>query len=272
MRQLLRTLHWLPVVTGLATTVLATVVTTVVLTGGGTDRQLLEWTSYLLTGFVITLFLDYLSVRGTMAKRAKAVDSDSPPVLSAVPVLHSGITDVALGERRVDRKLELIRSAQRDVLSVGIAMSNVCSEECLPNWSDVLRRSRVRIMLIDPEWLEAQRAVLEALCRHLMREPQILLAQAATSLTNLSELAASLPARQRARLHVRTYSSFPTLNMLLLDQNSPQSQLFVELLPYRCGFRGRPHFLLRPSDLGLYSRLTEMAEALWDEGTSKLTS
>lgn len=264
-------LSWLPVVTVSVTVVCASMVTVLIIAGYGTDRHLLEWICYLLSGFVISLFADYLAVRRSMQET-------SPPsaphkfAVSAFPsILKSGIADVSTGENRVSRVLDFTESASADVLRIGIAFSNTCSREYFSLWTSLIKRVRVRMMLVDPEWLAGEPLVLRLLAQHLVREPSILVAQSTATLANLRALSATLSPRLRQRFSVRTYRSFPTLNLTLIDKDSPHSRMLIELLPFQCGFKRRPNLVIRPADLDLYSHLAAMAEELWVTGVDAMT-
>lgn len=265
-----RLLLWSPFVSGMATVILATYLSCRLMLGYATPELINEWVFYLLTTFVFTLFLDTLIAR-TLSRKGFTEGDSSSHNQGYLSVLRSGIVDIDMGGQRVTKVLDQISAARLSVLKIGIALSNTCSREQTEFWRQQLRRIKINIMVVDPDWLESQPDLLIVLSRHLMRDSKILVAQIRETLGNLQHVSSTLPAELRARLHVRTYQAIPTMNLTYVDRESHDARILIELLPYGCGFRGRPHLLLRPTDAGWFQSFHDMGKALWDAGTDITT-
>lgn len=252
----------LPLLAAVGLVVAATIFTYQLISGTVTDRQILEWTFLLLTGFVMTVLVEQVAER---VGRRVTLDEELKKQLRLYDeILESGIQNPDLGTQRVEKTLDRTLAARSSVFKSGIAFSNLLATENLGMWTEVLKRCQVRLILLDPDWLEQRPDVLDAIAMHLDRSPKIFVAQIHNSINNLRSFYQSLPDNYKDKLKVRLHQGYPTINFDLIDQNSPSATLMIEILPYQCGFRNRPHLILRPASSGWYESLLSRLELQWD--------
>lgn len=257
-----RLVFWFPMLAAIGTVCLALVFTALDLYGKSNESLVNKWILYLLTGFVLTLFLDHITLRWERRKSQDEIKGDS----SIVTLFKSGIRDVDLGSSRVTKALDQVTVAKRSVLKIGIALSNSFGKEHIDFWAERAAVLRVRVMVIDPVWLEETPEFLAAVAHHLLRDPKILLSQIRETVNNLQSIYALLPEDRSSNLEVRYYRTMPALNLTHTDQETHKAKIFIELLPYGCGFRKRPHLVLEPSDAGWYETFLAVGERMWEDG------
>jgi len=255
----------LPLVSVAAVVVMAGIASTPILTGKATDRQVLDWIFVLLTGVTIGLLAEHIV--GRLSARMGLPEEMATMLPRYEEFIESGLQDADLGKQRVEKTIERTLAAKTSVFKCGIAFSNMLNPENLDIWREIMHRCSVRILLLDPDWLEGQPEIHQKIADHLVRDPVTLLGQIRSSLAELRKLSTSLPSEQKARLEVRVYRGFPTMNFDLIDHGTAAQRMMIELLPYRCGFRNRPHMLIRQTESGWYDSLLTCFEARWKGAT-----
>lgn len=252
----------LPLASVAAVVVMAGIASTPILTGNATDRQVLDWIFVLLTGVTVALLADHIVAR--LSTRLGLPEELATVLPRYEEFRESGLQDADLGKQRVEKSIGRTLAAKTAVFKCGIAFSNLLSPENSDMWREVLSRCTVRLLLLDPDWLGSQPEIHRMIADHLVRDPATLLGQIRSSLNELRELSASLPSEQKPRLEVRLYRGFPTMNFELADHGKASQCMMIELLPYRCGFRNRPHVLIRQTESGWYNSFLTSVEARWE--------
>lgn len=231
------------------------------ISGEVSDRQILEWTFLLITGVVVALLVeqmaDHLAARFSVERLSEGLSLYGE-------ILESGIESPDLGIQRTEKTLAFLQQAKSSVFVSGIAFSNMLSSEYLGIWTEILERCDVRLLMLDPGWLERDPRMLESIAEHLDRQLSILLEQIRTSIANLCQLYDKLPDHRKRCLQVRLYQGLPSQNFEVTDEHSSSPRMKVEMLPYLCGFRNRPHLIVRPSSSGWYDSLFTRLELRWN--------
>lgn len=169
-------------------------------------------------------------------KEAKKMECD---ILSR----YSGISKASIGLDRDAEFRKLRDRAKKEIYIIGAGMSKL-SRLAQNSLENQLKHVPIHLYMMDPEYLENNQnyaALVETFFG--MQGFAKIVRMSYDSLKVFCELHNSNPLSKN-KITLSTYTTIPTMSMVLIDPNTRNAELSVEYFTYRCG-EERPLFLVK---------------------------
>lgn len=206
----------------------------------------------------------YPNIRSALAKALQVSLGD-------LGVLIAGSTDASTGierlssdrDDRIREYKQCLSAATGEVLISGTTLLHI-TEDSLGLLAQKLDTCRMRILLMDPDWIEDNANVLTFLRMEGARKR--FRYEIDASIDRLRDLRSQVPAERAASLEVRAYATvFPYILTGCQAQALADSRIVVEITDY-IPSESRPRFTVVPSSsgAGLYEMVVAKFEELWN--------
>lgn len=156
---------------------------------------------------------------------------------------YSGVCKASIGLNR-DEEFRLLRdSAKKEIFIIGAGMSKL-SRLAQNSLMNQLERVPIHLYMLDPQYLEdheEQANIIEAFFDIPDFKEYVRLSY--NTLKRFCE-AHNNNSKSKNRITLSTYTTLPTMSMVVIDPYSKNAQMFVEYFTFRCG-EERPLFLVK---------------------------
>lgn len=203
------------------------------------------------------------NVRTSLAETLQVSLEDLAVLLEALDA-ETGIIQLSSGkEDRISEYKQCLLAATSEILVSGTSLLHI-TEDSLGILAQKLETCTVRMLIMDPDWIEHHAGLLTFLRNERAR--QRFRYEIDASIDRLQELHSTLPADRAGALAVRAYATvFPYIMTGCQAPEANDSRLVVEITDYIPSDR-RPRFTLTPrgSEPVLYKLVVSKFDELWN--------
>ncbi len=223
------------------------------------------------TGLLAGFF--HIFLRRTMLK---TVNEELQKIVNA-DAARIGVQAIYLNRAELERRFpvgEFLHTAKSDVLIVAIGATRIAChyQQILQNLLD--RGIKVRVLvqsssIVGENGLDSN-PIVDQLARDSKRRPEAFRTEIDTPVSYIQNLKLSEGSARSGSLTILRHVWVPTCSVMIVDGETRDGAVLVELHPFGCETSCRPSFLLesRKSSDSLYSVFVRLYNQLWHEATS----
>jgi len=227
---------------------------------------LLRSQSQTLSQLEVTLWI--LTILGLLAtselverfRRLRRIETLARATFDAVKQISTPGEAKILKDRVAFEPLEKYAAEAKDIFAAGRSLVTLAgSRELLKE--RIERGCNLRFVVVDPNSPANQ-----GMQTSLDTSVEALIADIMSALRHFQYLKSLPTVPGGGTIEVRLSDCIPTLSLLMIDGAQRHGKITVELLPYKCYTRARPHFeLTAERDPHWYNVFRETCEKLWEE-------